>query len=253
MDLGGTTTGARVIRALAAIAVVVGACGAGVPTVPPAAVPPAVARTGTPTTAPQPTTTTAPPPATTPTPRFASSVGTVDEADLGASWHPGCPVPPDDLRAITVTHWDFGGNAVEGTVIVHREEADGVVSVFASLFEVGFPIERMVPVDAYGASDDRSMEANNTSGFNCRRVTGGSAWSEHSYGRAIDVNPALNPYIRGATVLPPAAGAYLDRTDVHPGMLVAGDDAVAAFDAIGWVWGGSWSDPDYQHFSSSGR
>jgi hypothetical protein len=59
-------------------------------------------------------------------------------------------------------------------------------------------------VEKYDADDDRSMEANNTSAFNCRPITGGTAWSNHSYGRAIDVNPVQNPYIsRGGTVLPP--------------------------------------------------
>lgn len=40
------------------------------------------------------------------------------------------------------------------------------------------------------------MEANNTSAFNCRDVTG-KPWvfSRHNYGGAIDINPIQNPYI----------------------------------------------------------
>jgi poly-gamma-glutamate synthesis protein (capsule biosynthesis protein) len=26
---------------------------------------------------------------------------------------------------------------------------------------------------------------------------------------------------------------------------------VRAFAAVGWEWGGTWTDPDYQHFSAS--
>jgi hypothetical protein len=37
-------------------------------------------------------------------------------------------------------------------------------------------------------------------------------------------------------------------------MAYAGGALVQAFDAIGWGWGGTWSNPkDYQHFSANGR
>ena len=98
------------------------------------------------------------------------------------------------------------------------------------------------------------MAANNTSAFNCRPTTGGSSWSEHSFGTAIDVNPLVNPYVRGAIVLPPEGAAYSDRSLDVSGMIHSGDKVVEAFAAHGWVWGGTWSSPkDYQHFSTSGR
>jgi hypothetical protein len=109
-------------------------------------------------------------------------------------------------------------------------------------------------VDVYGGDDDRSMEANNTSAFNCRRVTGGTSFSQHSYGTAIDLNPLPNPYVRGDTVLPPAGRAYLDRTDVRQGMIVDPGPVVGAFAVIGWEWGGNFTAlKDYQHFSENGR
>ena len=112
----------------------------------------------------------------------------------------------------------------------------------------------MVLVDRYGASDDRSMAADNTSAFNCRRVEGSTAWSEHSYGRAIDVNPLENPYISRRGVLPPAGRAFLDRSLRRRGMIHAGDAVVRAFASVGWGWGGAWTSPrDYQHFSATGR
>ena len=117
------------------------------------------------------------------------------------------------------------------------------------------PIRRMVPVDAYGGSDFRSIEADNTSAFNCRFVDGTTRYSEHAYGRAIDVNPIENPYVtRGGTTSHPASRPYLRRTPFRPGMAVEGRALVRAFDAIGWGWGGRWSGAkDYQHFSASGR
>ena len=39
------------------------------------------------------------------------------------------------------------------------------------------------------------MEDNNTSAFNCRMLPSGRAWALHAYGRAIDVNPLINPFI----------------------------------------------------------
>ena len=108
-------------------------------------------------------------------------------------------------------------------------------------------------VDEFGADDIASMEANNTSAFNCRPVRGGNSWSEHAYGRAIDVNPAQNPYQNGDTVLAESGRRHVDRNSGGPGMIRAGD-AVVALDAIGWGWGGSWFTPkDWQPSFSTGR
>jgi hypothetical protein len=172
----------------------------------------------------------------------------------GVSWRPGCPVPLGDLRLLTLRHRTFEGGARTGRMVVHRDVAAPVVSVFRRLYEAGFPIRRMRLVDAYGGSDFRSIEADNTSAFNCRFVAGTRRWSEHAYGRAIDVNPIENPYVSGGRTAHAASIPYLDRTRLRPGMAVEGGVLVRAFDAIGWGWGGRWSGAkDYQHFSASGR
>jgi hypothetical protein len=109
-------------------------------------------------------------------------------------------------------------------------------------------------VEHYGSNDKRSMAADNTSAFNCRRVEGSTSWSEHAYGLAIDINPLENPYLRVGQVLPPAGKAFLDRGRWRRGMIHAGDGVVRAFAAVGWSWGGAWrSLKDYQHFSVNGR
>jgi len=102
------------------------------------------------------------------------------------------------------------------------------------------------------------MAADNTSGYNCRRVEGSTSWSDHAFGAAIDLNPARNPYLTGSSVAPPGSGhfATLDRSAgsaVPAGTITSGDVVVRAFAAIGWRWGGSWAEPDFQHFSASSR
>lgn len=162
-------------------------------------------------------------------------------------------MPLEDLRYMTVLFHRFDGSTATGELVVNARVAAGLVTVFQTLFDDGYPIRSMRLVDDYGADDDASMAADNTSAFNCRAVTGGTGWSEHSYGWAVDLNPVENPYVSGTAVLPPAGAPYTGRPDA-PGVLHDGDDVVRAFADAGWQWGGTWSSPtDYQHFSTTGR
>jgi hypothetical protein len=173
----------------------------------------------------------------------------------GVSWRPGCPVGLADLRLLKVRHWGFDGEVHRGRLVVHRDSARALLAVMRHLFELRFPIRQMRLVDAYGASDRRSMAADNTSAFNCRFVAGSpGVWSEHAYGRAIDVNPVENPYVAGGYVSPPAGAAFADRSRHRRGMIHRRGPVVRAFAAAEWKWGGNWSGvKDYQHFSASGH
>lgn len=173
----------------------------------------------------------------------------------GVSWHQGCPVPLSQLRRLTLTYVDFGGATRQGALIVNAAAVDTLTRVFADLYRARFPIRTMQPIEAYGGDDWTSIEADNTSAFNCRLRTGSTTeWSRHSYGLALDLNPLENPYVTNATTSHPRSRPYLDRTNVRPGMLVEGSAAVAAFDDAGWHWGGRWANPtDLQHFSDNGR
>jgi len=199
----------------------------------------------------------APPGTQVPSPRFRGSVAAIDRSTRSRmrwSWRPGCPVGLADLRLLRVDHWGFDRRVHRGELVVHRDQARRLLGVLERLFRLGYPIRRMRLVDDYRADDDRSMAANNTSAFNCRPVAGTSRWSEHAYGRAIDVNPVQNPYVAGRHVSPPAGRRYADRAGRAPGMIRAGDAVVRAFAAAGWGWGGAWRTArDYQHFSASGR
>jgi hypothetical protein len=188
---------------------------------------------------------------------FRGTIERIDAAQAkrmtGVSWRPGCPVALRDLRLLTLTHWGFDGRVRTGRLIVHRDVARPMVSAFRELYAARFPIRRMVPVDAYGASDFRSIEADNTSAFNCRFVEGTTRWSNHAYGTAIDVNPIENPYVSGGRTSHAASRPYVDRARRRPGMAFEGGALVRAFDRIGWGWGGRWTSVrDYQHFSASG-
>jgi len=200
----------------------------------------------------------APPPPVTPSPSAsappAPAVGTVKPvtaAELGASWRPDCPVEPAKLRRVYVEHVGFDGQSHRGELIVHEDLVPDVIAIFEQLYRLGYPIEKIRTVDHYPAADDElSMQDNNTSAFNCRGIPGSNRWSQHAYGRAIDLNPLLNPCIyANGEFQPHNAAAYLDRIRADPGLLRAADPAVQVFTDRGWRWGGYWKTPiDYQHF-----
>jgi hypothetical protein len=180
----------------------------------------------------------------------------VTAAMLGRSWHPGCPVGPSRLRALSLSFWGFDGRPHHGTLVAAATATPALVAAFRRLYDERFPIRRMQPVSVYGASDNRSMAHDNTSAFNCRYAvaSGPKHWSEHAYGAAVDLDPLENPYLLDGKVLPPGGRPWLNRRVVRPGMVVAGSAPVLAFAAVGWGWGGAWSSsPDYQHFSATGN
>lgn len=170
-----------------------------------------------------------------------------------SSWRPGCPVALSDLSYLTVTYRGFDGADHQGELVVASSVAGDVVAIFGELYDADYPIASLRLVDDFGGSDDASMAANNSSAFNCRPVTGGGGFSEHSYGTAIDLNPIQNPYLSGTLVLPQQGRRFVAR-DPAPGVIEPGDAVVTAFARHGWTWGGDWSGPvDYQHFSLSGH
>jgi len=181
-------------------------------------------------------------------PAYTSSSRKAKKSDVKSSWHKGCPVGPSSLRVVKVRYLGFDKKAHMGTLVVHKSTASDVRKVFGKLYKVRFAIKKMVPVDVYKGSDRKSMVADNTSAFNCRNVAGTSRWSNHAYGRAIDINPVENPYVNGSTVSPKAGKKYLNRKLKVKGLIHRNGKVVKAFRAEGFTWGGAWSDPDYQHF-----
>ncbi|SEG76814.1 D-alanyl-D-alanine carboxypeptidase [Thermomonospora echinospora] len=195
------------------------------------------------------------PPSPSGPPRFTADIKKVSRPDLKYSWREGCPVPVSGLRAIDMNHWGMDGKVHNGRLIVNASAAEELTGVFHKLFDRKYPIARMEPVDKYRGSDFDSIEANNTSAFNCRQATGSGSWSQHAYGLAVDINPCENPYVSAdGTISHKDCVKYKDRSLDVPGLIHRGDKTVQAFADIGWGWGGNWTGvKDYQHFSSNGR
>ena len=173
----------------------------------------------------------------------------------GNSWRKGCPVSLGNLRYLKLTHIDFNGKDKRGEIIVHKDVAHEVKEIFSKLYEMEYPIRKMRLVCDYKGSDWQSIEADNTSAFNCRNATGSKKWSKHSYGKAIDINPIENPYIaRSGRISHKASLKYRKRVHKNPtyadkAVLLKNDKATKIFKKYGWKWGGDWSGvKDYQHF-----
>ena len=124
---------------------------------------------------------------------------------------------------------------------LHEDLVPEVIAIFEQLYRLRYPIEKIRTVDRYPDADDElSMEDNNTSAFNCRGIPGTNQWSQHAYGRAIDLNPRLNPYIDGTGAFQPKnAAAYLDRSGTEPGTLTQRRPnrtrVHGSWLAVGWV------------------
>ncbi|WP_234327792.1 M15 family metallopeptidase [Streptomyces sp. NRRL F-2664] len=185
--------------------------------------------------------------------RFSARVAPVPQDKLGASYRAGCPVPPERLRLIRMSHWGFDGRAHSGEMVVHQDAVRPLLQVFRRAFEARFPIRRMRVMAEY-RDDAEAMADDNTSAFNCRPVTGDPRrLSRHAWGDAVDINPVENPYVDVHGVVHPANGrGHLRRSPVRPGQIHPDDAVSTAFREAGWQWGGRWANPDYQHFSANG-
>ena len=171
----------------------------------------------------------------------------------GKSYKEDCTVPREDLRYLRISCVGADGSAYIGEMVAAADLAEDLLDIFRQLYEAGYPIERMQLIDDYDASDQASMEANNTTCFNFRQIAGSTKLSNHSLGRAVDINPLYNPYVKktanGTIYDPPVAEAYADRDKDFPYKIDHDDLCYQLFTAHGFTWGGDWNSvKDYQHF-----
>lgn len=189
--------------------------------------------------------------------RFHATAGRLTAALLrrmGETYRPGCPVQPADLRYLTLTFRGFDGKAHTGELVVAASAVSATTGAFRELFGLGVPLEEMRLPTTADLDAPPTGDGDNTAAYICRAARGQKRFSAHAYGVAVDVNPFHNPYVKGDLVLPELASAYVDRTDVRPGMLLRGSAAVRAFTSRGFTWGGDFRRPkDYQHFSLTGN
>ena len=156
-----------------------------------------------------------------------------------STWQPGCPVGKNDLAWIRMSYWGFDDARHSGEMLVNGSAAEDVVAVFRQLYAARFPIESMGISRLEDLDAPPTGDGNVTGSFSCRPIRGGTGYSQHAYGLAVDLNPFQNPYHRGDVVLPELASSYLNRDWVRPGMITPDGPAARAFASIGWGWGGA--------------
>jgi len=166
--------------------------------------------------------------------------------------NPKCPAEIRDRQTLVeVLYYSMDHQIHRGQVVIDRELALDIKKAFKFALKNRFPIYSVVPISdprfrKDGLWDDElSMESDNTSAFNYRPATGSSQLSNHAYGRAIDINPFLNPYMKNTVILPTSA-----KYDPSvPGTFTGDSPVVRRFKSLGWTWGGEWTSlKDYQHF-----
>ena len=160
-----------------------------------------------------------------------------------------CPVQMNKLVLLEVPYKNFEGEIKHGEILVLSDLEEGVKNSFARLLEIDFRINSISLISEFEGSDRKSMEANNSSSFNCRNIEGSSRYSKHAYGVAIDINPVQNPFISGdGTILPEGGKEYFDRDNMRMGMVTTEVIKIFAENKFS-VWGGDWeSIKDYHHF-----
>ncbi|MBP9792333.1 MAG: M15 family metallopeptidase [Rickettsiales bacterium] len=180
-------------------------------------------------------------------------------------WVKGCPIPIDRLMLLNLSYVDYEGTKKHnGQMVVFDVVADSVLKIFQELYLVAFPINSINLMNQFDGDDNKSMNVNNTSSFNGRKIANTTRWSVHSYGMAIDINPIQNPCLdteykpgkQSVDVFPAQGIEYMNRSNLRQGMVESVIDesinltVVELFKDNGFsVWGGAWNFPiDLHHF-----
>ncbi|MBK7630180.1 MAG: M15 family metallopeptidase [Ignavibacteriales bacterium] len=149
------------------------------------------------------------------------------------------------LTLVDVEYYSFDDKLHKGQILINKKAAKDLLEIFEFIKLSRFPIAKVIPTVKYNWNDDSSMNDNNTTAFNYRKVKGSKVLSAHSYGMAIDINPVQNPHIKGKLVQP-LKGKYDPKVR---GTILRDSKLVQEFVKRGWQWGGRWrSSKDYQHF-----
>ena len=120
--------------------------------------------------------------------------------------------------------WDTG--VTVKTMRCHRLEAERVKAIFADILKAYGPDQiKALGIDLFGGC------------FNFRQMRGGSDWSKHSWGTAIDLDPARNQLHETKATARFARPEYAPMLD--------------AFERHGWASLGRQRNFDYMHFEAA--
>ncbi|WP_051139788.1 BspA family leucine-rich repeat surface protein [Aestuariimicrobium kwangyangense] len=181
--------------------------------------------------------------------RVNATTHTTTSAEVQYTFRSGCPVGPSSLRTISMNHLGFDNRVHRGVMIVRSDVVTQIIDSFSAAAWNSFQIRQMVNPNHWLGNDYKMMAADNTSAFNCRKVSGNPyAMSPHSYGRAIDINDFENPYKEFGVWYPYENWYATHRDPSKPGVLVGTSTLTTKLVGHGFYWGAWWSEPDYQHF-----
>ncbi len=183
---------------------------------------------------------------------------------------------PDEVLAkqqlLRVFYFGADGAVHQGQVVAHEAIAQDVSDLFTMILKEQIPIGSVRPIsdpryDDKGVwSDYLSMDHNNSSAFNYRKVINPdgqkSRLSLHALGLALDINPLWNPCYgtplthnlsdfsaeaaAGYQAVLPKGGQY---DLAHAGSFHNRHPVVLFLKERGWIWGGEWGNPkDLHHF-----
>lgn len=151
-----------------------------------------------------------------------------------------------NLTILDVEYYSFDNKLHRGQLVIHKDLEQDIKEIFQIIKISKFPIEKVIPIVKYDWSDNLSMEDNNTSSFNYRKVAGKNKLSNHAFGIAIDINPFQNPAVYNDGKISPKGSKYNIKV---PGTIIKDSLIYNEFIKRGWNWGGEWNSlKDYQHF-----
>ncbi|WP_019146179.1 M15 family metallopeptidase [Aeromicrobium massiliense] len=251
-------TSRTALAALLSVALLATACSAGdddpAPSDTPSssATPSPSATTETPSPSPSPTPSATPAEPTSADP-VVSRIGDEQWALMRStgSWRSGCPAGRGDLRVLEVNYVDFSGDVQRGRLVANRDVMKSLSRIFERLFTWKFPIASMKPVEEFDGDTLESLKANNTSAYNCRRpdqINAPQDESPHANGRAIDINPDLNPWMDLRCKCWSPRAKHHPRV-AAPGKILKDDRVVRLFEREGWIWQNI-KVADYMHFDT---
>jgi len=180
---------------------------------------------------------------------FTSSIQPLSQTQqtkLAKSQDNHCSNNFKQLVDIHLSYYGMDNQAHQGELIVNKTIAIETVAIFKDLYAAKYHIQQIRPYSDFPNAS--FAEQNATVGYYCADLPlPSSDLKAHANGTAIDINPAMNPYVSNQNAWPKTAAKYMDRADL-PGVIRAGHKTYNIFMKHGWKWSGNDTAPNYMHF-----